>query len=939
MATAVGKTSSPRPNKPTKVKEPLSESRTPDAKVNSAYSTPQAASPSEQGSDDTPPKPSGSATMPPPTPKEDPSSLEPRSIDHNDQQRNVRQKMKKARIGTPPKGKVESTTAPKITLEPKATLKNNTEAPRTAEDAVEPTTPPKTTELEPMSTAPKLSGASSEKEVDDNVTNADQVATEGKTGSSPPEEEGSVSPIADSVDVSDIGDLNPPKSGDSAKSDEASEQIDDVEHGAVVGKSEDSSKSEDSTEQSEDVGHDAVVEKSEDSSKSEGSTEQSEDVGHDAVVEKSEDSTESEEGSEQTEDVGHDAVVKKSGDSAKVEEAPKTIAGVGHDAVAEKVHSKNSRPSTPDTSAPVPNTDKDSKGRLISPRKKRSRDQLDNEPEAAGWQNEKQAAKEGQGSTGKGDKAAEPPASTTRAVRDEPEKKRPRDNSQEPKRKNKSPEPARKSSAPAKKSSEPAKKSSDPARKKSPEPAKKMTSKSAFANTSAVSPAGTLGAKMGSGGTGSNEKQAVEEEQGSSGKVEKAAEPPASTTRAVREEPKKKRPRDTSQEPKGKGPEPAKSKSPEPAKRNKSPEPAKKSLMTSKSAFANTSATSPFGTLGATIGSGGSGSKSVFARETSGAPLGPSLFGASSASAASPFGALGPTTTSSGFNLFRNAGLQTASSGGAGFGPKSAFSNVNGLDGSKLPAPSAFGSGPFGLAKLGGGVSGGFSLSGGTVGGLASSAGAGVLGVTGSSAKPFGAPDSDADDTEGDEESQAEGDVDDHGDVKEGKDDHKFQQRDVETGEEGEENLFQARAKLYFFQTNGTVKAWKERGFGILKLNVTAPPPEKRKFDDLDDYEDLDDEDPSAIERASASKSDGEPATKRARLLMRSEAVHKVILNTQVYKGMMFGKEAPTDRVVRFTAIEEDDQPTQLQLKFGQPSFAADLWHLVKQVENDVGSI
>jgi hypothetical protein len=41
----------------------------------------------------------------------------------------------------------------------------------------------------------------------------------------------------------------------------------------------------------------------------------------------------------------------------------------------------------------------------------------------------------------------------------------------------------------------------------------------------------------------------------------------------------------------------------------------------------------------------------------------------------------------------------------------------------------------------------------------------------------------------------------------------------VHTGEEGEETVYQCRAKLYVMQSDG---GWKERGVGALKLNVRS---------------------------------------------------------------------------------------------------------------------
>jgi hypothetical protein len=39
----------------------------------------------------------------------------------------------------------------------------------------------------------------------------------------------------------------------------------------------------------------------------------------------------------------------------------------------------------------------------------------------------------------------------------------------------------------------------------------------------------------------------------------------------------------------------------------------------------------------------------------------------------------------------------------------------------------------------------------------------------------------------------------------------------VQTGEEGEDSIFQVRGKLYFLSSQNS---WKERGTGLLKLNV-----------------------------------------------------------------------------------------------------------------------
>ncbi|KAH8116383.1 hypothetical protein DFH11DRAFT_1580239 [Phellopilus nigrolimitatus] len=89
-------------------------------------------------------------------------------------------------------------------------------------------------------------------------------------------------------------------------------------------------------------------------------------------------------------------------------------------------------------------------------------------------------------------------------------------------------------------------------------------------------------------------------------------------------------------------------------------------------------------------------------------------------------------------------------------------------------------------------------------------------------------------------------------------------EQEVQTGEEEEDTLFQVRGKLYALSDQN---AWKERGTGLLKLNVR--------------------------------KSDGEGA----RLVMRKEAVYALLLNVTLFKGMRCTL-AQDPRYVRFSCIE-----------------------------------
>jgi Ran-binding protein 3 len=117
----------------------------------------------------------------------------------------------------------------------------------------------------------------------------------------------------------------------------------------------------------------------------------------------------------------------------------------------------------------------------------------------------------------------------------------------------------------------------------------------------------------------------------------------------------------------------------------------------------------------------------------------------------------------------------------------------------------------------------------------------------------------------------------------------------VETGEEEEETMFSCRAKLFHFE-----KEWKERGVGTIKLNVHYAI----------------NEDPE------------EAPEQKARLIMRTDGVHRVVLNTPVFKGMRFGTpdgKEPTGKTLNLTGME-NGKPALFLLKvccqLGVRSFA-----------------
>lgn len=101
-----------------------------------------------------------------------------------------------------------------------------------------------------------------------------------------------------------------------------------------------------------------------------------------------------------------------------------------------------------------------------------------------------------------------------------------------------------------------------------------------------------------------------------------------------------------------------------------------------------------------------------------------------------------------------------------------------------------------------------------------------------------------------------------------------FKEAKVETGEENEEVELRTRAKLYELETlEGDNRRWKEKGVGVLKLNL-----HKEK--------------------------------KTGRLLMRTEATLRVILNTPIFKGMKFDRA--TVRSLRFQGFGEGQEGNKM---------------------------
>ncbi|TVY93661.1 Nucleoporin [Lachnellula willkommii] len=286
------------------------------------------------------------------------------------------------------------------------------------------------------------------------------------------------------------------------------------------------------------------------------------------------------------------------------------------------------------------------------------------------------------------------------------------------------------------------------------------------------------------------------------------------------------------------------------------------------------SSTSPFGIIGATK---------------------PSVFGA--APTVSGFGALAavkspdaPTTP-----LVDSAASSTAKpliSLGFGGGPSSGFGGLGGSSG------SVFGS------RLGNGFAGGSGAK------LSNFAAPGTESIaTAKPAKAFGAPESD---NEGSDQDKSEGngasDDEEGGNVgaEDKKKPSKVSKVHIEDGESGEATLLQIRAKL--FAIDSKEAGWKERGVGTLKINVPKP---------CVDFDENGVAIPGSFDASGLEDEDEDPAAppRVARLIMRQENTHRVVLNTVIIRAMEFtDKPSNTAAQILFTAFEGDKEPKPINM-------------------------
>lgn len=316
-----------------------------------------------------------------------------------------------------------------------------------------------------------------------------------------------------------------------------------------------------------------------------------------------------------------------------------------------------------------------------------------------------------------------------------------------------------------------------------------------------------------------------------------------------------------------------------------------------------------------------------------------SVFGGGAPNAPSPFASLG--TPSKTPVAPPNLPKPTLTFGRKDGSAPSPFATMNGSTTSAFGGGGGFGGGSPFTRTLGASTPGNFA-----------SPGAAPAMKSDKPAKPFGAPDSDAED-DSDKGSDSEGDEaggsgkdaekDDAASRDEntpagGEDEKKAKYKKVvvDDGEAGEATIIQARARMYYLDksTGADGKAqvgWRERGVGVLKVNV---PVESVRLDPESGAADPKSFNPSVLEESTPEN------PKLVRLLMRQDSTLRVILNSAMLAGMEFQlKEGLKAHSVLFTAIEgEDAKHVQVQMKMSQQSaetFLKSIDSLKKKMKGD----
>lgn len=123
----------------------------------------------------------------------------------------------------------------------------------------------------------------------------------------------------------------------------------------------------------------------------------------------------------------------------------------------------------------------------------------------------------------------------------------------------------------------------------------------------------------------------------------------------------------------------------------------------------------------------------------------------------------------------------------------------------------------------------------------------------------------------------------------------------VPTGEESEESVFNAKAKLYALDLSDATSGWKERGIGPIHIN----------------------------------KATNEDQKVKSRIVMRADGVFRVILNlpiidkTEVFQGMP--SSGASEKFTRITGVEEG-KLFQYAIKCGNQELAQNLYDTIKSL-------
>ncbi|KAK9345794.1 hypothetical protein V1522DRAFT_406091 [Lipomyces starkeyi] len=146
-----------------------------------------------------------------------------------------------------------------------------------------------------------------------------------------------------------------------------------------------------------------------------------------------------------------------------------------------------------------------------------------------------------------------------------------------------------------------------------------------------------------------------------------------------------------------------------------------------------------------------------------------------------------------------------------------------------------------------------------------------------------------------------------------------LEKKKVETGEEMETSVFNCRAKLYSLDPTEADKGWKERGVGVLHLNVLKD----------DTVTTTDTPEPSSADASKESTPTVRERKSKARIVMRADGVLKVILNLPLVKGIEVRKgmksSLVSEKFVRISAWE-NHKPIQYALRMGNENVAAEFY-------------